>query len=511
MNLFWKNLFNRHRDTVIHQWHQRLKIEISPLYAQRPEGELLMTVGMAFDSFSRVITFNRFMEINQFIKAITRIRLDAGFPLDDVQRSFELFRTIMTPILVEESSRERLCTNLQTVNKCLAYTIHRFSHYFQAKHELHLRHHAQRLEQAVQERTAELKDSEHKYRTLVEEIQDGYLVLKKGMIEFINPAFCKMHGYQPHEMKNRPFLDFISSKNRQLVIDTLDKDISPDPSMNGIVYFRKTESGKSLPTEITFTPSFFKGKKRYFCIVRDITQRVKMEKMIRDNERMAYIGKVTTSLSHEIRNPLSSVKMNLQILSQNKSFQGNDRRRIEISEQQIMRLEKILQELLDYAKPISLQFSSTRINEVVTSCMELLDVKFRHKKIGCNMVLDPDMPLVMTDENKIEQLIINLLLNAIESTDRNGCVTITTAKVIKENKTFSMIRVDDTGNGIPKNLLPNVFNPFYTTKAAGTGLGLANVKRIVNAHKGMINIHALPDAGTGFEVLIPMGREPSNG
>ena len=484
-----------------------LKTDISPLYTQRPEEELAMTVGMAFDSFSRVIAFNRYIEINQFIKAITKIRLDEGFPLDDVQRAFELFRTLFIPILVREPPGEMLCANLQAVNKCLSYTIHRFSHYFQAKHELHLKNQAMKLELAVQERTAELKNSEHKYRTLVEEIQDGYLMMKKGIIEFINPAFCRMHGYTPGEMKDRPFLDFVSSKNRQLVIDSLNKGINPALSMTGIIYFRKTASGESLPTEISFRPSFFKGEKRYFCIVRDITQRMEMEKKARDNERMAYIGKVTTSLSHEIRNPLSSVKMNLQILGQDKTFTGNNRRRIEISEQQIRRLEEILQELLDFAKPVNLRLAPISINTVVTSCMELLDVKFRKNKISYRMILDSELPPVMADENKMEQLVINLLINAIEAIDCNGRITVTTSRTVKDKRAFSVIRVDDTGNGIPRDLQPNVFNPFYTTKATGTGLGLANVKRIITAHKGIIHIHDLPGAGTGFEILIPIGDD----
>ncbi len=123
----------------------------------------------------------------------------------------------MIPILVAESSGSQLCRNIEAINQGLAYTIHRFSSHFQKMHETCLKDYARRLEKDVAARTAELKESEQQYRRLVEEIQDGYLVLSKEKIEYVNPAFCRLHGVTPYQALQQPFLTFVAAENRDRV------------------------------------------------------------------------------------------------------------------------------------------------------------------------------------------------------------------------------------------------------------------------------------------------------
>ena len=134
-----------------------------------------------------------------------------------------------------------------------------------------------------------------------------------------------------------------------------------------------------------------------------------MEKKSRKMERMAYIGHLTASLSHEIRNPLSSVKMNLQILGKNQAFTGNDKRRLAISEREIHRLETILQQLLDFAKPMTLDLAPTDINQVILRCTELLEVKLHQQNTCCTIHTDDTLPPIPADRSKLEQLVINRL------------------------------------------------------------------------------------------------------
>lgn len=252
---------------------------------------------------------NDYTCINHFIREITRIRLEAGFPLADVQKAFELFREIVIPILVTKSPVPLLCQNIEAVNQGLAYTIHRFSSHFQNMHETYLKDYARRLEKDVAVRTAELKDSEQQYRRLVEEIQDGYLVLSKEKIEYVNPAFCKLHSVTPDQALQQPFLIFVTKKDQDRVKQIVTGEAVAGAEPEAFEYLRKTRNGTCLPTEINFKPSWFKGRAHHLCIVRDITRRVEMEKKSRKMERMAYIGHLTASLPHEIRNPLSSVKI----------------------------------------------------------------------------------------------------------------------------------------------------------------------------------------------------------
>lgn len=505
MASFWAGFLERHRQAVIDEWVKKLKTEVSPHYARRSVYELNKTVTDAYDSFGRVITDNDFTQINAFISEITRIRLESGFPLDDVQKAFELFRQIITPVLVRESPGEMLGENLERTNLCLAYTIHRFSNHFQKMHEKYLKEYAQRLEEDVKLRTAELRESEYKYKTLVEEINDGFLVIDRDIIAFVNQSFCRMHGYEMDEVISLPFLDLVAEESRIKVSAVINPRSLKAPESGMFGYNRLTKTGKALPTEVTFRPVLFKKKRYKLCLCRDITQRVEMEKRVRDAERLAYIGHVTASLSHEIRNPLSSVKMNLQILGKNRQFQGNDRRRLEISEREIMRLEGILQELLDFAKPLSLSFAPTCIPPVVYACAELMEVKLKERRINCQIEMEDDLPVIMADQGKLEQVIINLLLNAIDSVDQVGTIKISAALSEKEDLPFILLTVEDDGNSIPETHLTRIFKPFYTTKTTGTGLGLANVHRAVDAHKGIVEVSNIEPLGVAFKVFIPIG------
>ncbi|MCF6247730.1 MAG: ATP-binding protein [Desulfobacula sp.] len=496
----WEKFLAQHRDLIIDEWQKRLQKEVSDHYAKRSQKELRATTGKACDAFSLALAKDDYAPINVFINEITQIRLDAGFPLADVQKAFELFRQIVIPLLIKESPPDLLCENIEAINKGLAYTIHRFSNHFQTMHETYLKEYAKRLEKDVAKRTAELKDSEQQYRSLVEEISDGYLALHKENIAFVNPAFCKMHDVEPGEILQKSFLEFVADENKANITRTVINGAEPE----AFEYLRRKKDGSCLPTEINFKPSWFKGQEYHLCIVRDITKRVQMEKKSRELERMAYIGKLTTSLSHEIRNPLSSVKMNLQILGKNNSFKGNDKKRLDISEREIQRLEGILKELLDFAKPVALQSAKTDINQIIFSCVELLEVKIKKQHIHCEIRVDEDLPLVMADKGKVEQLVINLLLNALESVDESGKIIVVTTKRDLEDGSFVVIRVQDDGKGLSKQLAAQIFEPFYTTKTTGTGLGLANVKRIVAAHRGRVEVVTLKTPGTAFEVFLPM-------
>lgn len=497
-------LLERHRERIIREWRDRLFKEVSDNYAARNPDELARTTARAYDAFFHVLAENDYTAINRFINEITSIRLESGFPLDDVQKAFELFRILIVPVLVEESPKACLCRHIEQVNTCLAYTIHRFSNHFQKMHETCLKEYADRLEQDVAARTAQLKESEHKYKTLVEEISDGYLMLEGERIAFVNPAFCQMHGIDvPEEILMTSFLRLVHKKDqtalrKRVIRNPLDSTV---PAV--FEYRRLRRDGRALPTEMGCRPSRFEGREYTLCIVRDITRRVKLEKKSRQMERMAYIGQITASLSHEIRNPLSSIKMNLQILGQNNGFAGNDEKRLQITQTEIQRLETILQQLLDFAKPISLAPGPVNVNDVVNFCVNLLDVKFRKIQASCRVDLDSSLPDITADKAKIEQVVINLLLNALDSIRPAGNVFVCTGVQTQNRKTFVSIRVSDDGDGIPPELIPHIFEPFYTTKMKGTGLGLANVKQMVQAHDGFVHVKAGKTCGTVFEVCLP--------
>ncbi|QTA91117.1 two-component system sensor histidine kinase NtrB [Desulfonema magnum] len=420
------------RDDIIREWVSRLHADVGYLYSQRPLKELIRTVSEAFYGDFHVLVHNDFTYIDRFIEKITQIRLETKFSLSQVQKAFEIYRSIVIPLLAKETAIDDFLENVIRINQCLSYTIQRFSDYFQAMHERTIREHNLRLEKEVRVRTAELRESELKYKTLVEEITDGYFVIQEEVIVFANRAFCKMHGYSAREVIGEKFYHFIVPEHREQAIEMYNKSILKKPAPRIFEYLRLTKEGRTFPTEITARRTHFEDRLWNIGICRDMTERIEMEQRVRKAEQMAYIGQLTTSLSHEIRNPLSAVKMNLQILRKNDQIRGNDQRRVDISVREVIRLEGILKELLDFAKPLRLNIGECDINRVLCACVELLEIKFEQKKLAAICSFHPEVPMIRADQKKLEQAFINLLLNAFEASDPRGKILITTCYASKE-------------------------------------------------------------------------------
>jgi signal transduction histidine kinase len=210
-------------------------------------------------------------------------------------------------------------------------------------------------------------------------------------------------------------------------------------------------------------------------------------------------------LSHEIRNPLSAVKLNLQILKKNNLLKGNDQRRIDISVNEVNRLESILNELLDFAKPVNLKLEPCDLNAMVSHCIELLEIKFREKRLIVQLCLDDRITDVTVDPEKIMQAVINLLLNAIEASPEDGVIEMRTRYRRDKSRSEVVIGVKDQGEGIAPGNVEGLFEPFYTTKSQGTGLGLTNVKRVATAHGGKVAFNCQGEQGAAFYLILPLG------
>jgi len=505
MGFDFSDFIKNNRSAIIEEWAKRLHAEVGEQYSLRPHKELTGTVTEAFDANSGVLLHNDFSKIDKFINKITFMRLRAGFSLSDVQRAFELYRTIALPLLAKVTEVPDFSREVSRINDCLAYTIHRFSDFFQNMHEKEIMEYAQRLEGEVKVRTAELKESEIKYKTLVEEINDGYFVIQDEVIVFANQAFCQMHGYSPDEVIGQKYYNFIAPEDQSKFIGIYTDSRNRKSAHPIFEYNRMTREGRRFPTEIMAKATQYENRMSNIGICRDITKRVEMEKRIMEAERMAYIGQITTSLSHEIRNPLSVVKMNLQILNKNPNLRGNDQRRVEISTKEVIRLDRILTELLDFAKPLQFEFKSSSINRIISSCGELLDMKFKEKELSTSFSLSPQIPEMLADEGKMEQVFINLLLNAVEASSKSGNIFVA-SRYHKDHETGGVeIIVEDDGAGIPEEHLSDIFKPFFTTKTKGTGLGLTNVKQIVEAHRGSITAKNRSPHGASFQIHFPTG------
>ncbi len=496
-------IFHDNKTTIIAEWVKSVRTQISDMYLNRPEDEIIATVTEAYEAFMPALFNNNFSHINSFIAKITLIRLTAGFPLSDVQMAFEFFRSISIPLLAKETTNDELIETILCINHCMTHTIHRFSDLFQSMQQANILKQNQRLEEQVFIRTMELKESEQRYKILVEEINDGFFVIHDEVFVFVNHATGLMHGHEPSKMIGQKFYNFVDPGHREKVITSYYRSLETSKPLPMLEYLRITRTGQSYPTEIFSKATEWDGKLSVIGICRDITARVQMEQKIRESERMADIGRITTSLSHEIRNPLSAVQMNLQILKKNPQLKGNDQKRVDISVREVKRLEKILQELLDFAKPIRLNAKRDSLNEVLLSSIELLEMKIKSENIILKTDLDTDIPLMLIDGQLLVQAVLNLLLNAVEASTTRQQIFLR-SQYDKAHGEMVAIMVTDEGPGIPENIISEIYKPFFTTKVRGTGLGLNNVKRIAEAHKGRVEVQNMLPHGACFTLQFPV-------
>ena len=496
--------FSDNRDAIIHRWVELLKSEVGQQYSARPRNELMGTVTKAYDAEVDVVLNSDYEKINAFIHEITKMRLEAGFLLSDVQKAFEFFRRLAIEQMVKETELEEFYDAVVRMNDCLNYTIHSFSDYFQAMHQEKILEHNRMLEKKIQARTAELRESELNYKTLVEDINDGYFVLRDRAIIFANQAFCNMHGFDLKEMLGCSFSDFVSPEDREKVVGIYKKGIGEQTHPRTFEYLRLTKDSRTFPTEIQSKVTRYDKQIARIGICRDITNRVRMEKKVRESERMAYIGQITTSLSHEIRNPLSAVKLNLQILKKNPKIKGNDQRRIDISAKEVNRLERILEEVLDFAKPLQIKCLPVSINTIISASLELLDMKFAEAGMEIVTDLDPNLCEIKADKEKLVQALINIFLNALEASSYGAKVSIETA-FASPQKNGIAVTIADEGCGVPHGQASEIFKPFFTSKSCGTGLGLSNARRIIEAHGGSIDVKNAAACGAFVNIILPIG------
>ena len=489
-------------DEMIDEWVYRLS-SLSQAYVGRPTSELYTTVSEAFRANQQALDSGGKQRIDNFIHFITVKRLQAGFPLSDVQKAFELFRSIAVARLLAPGHQDLLAAALTPINDCLAYTIHRFSDLFQQMAEKAIRSHAKGLERTVRIRTAELAESERRYKTLVSEINDGYFIVQGERISFANQAFARMHGAGVEDVAGRPFADFVTPDCRARLLGTL-REAFASRSEGGLVeYLRTGCPPEEAPTEMRFKVVELSQVPVTIGICRDISRRVAMENRLRENERMAYVGQIAASLSHEIRNPLSTCTLNMMILQEKLQLDGFDRRRLEITVRELTRLEEILHQLLDMTRPLNLETKLVDLSHVARDCVDLLAGRIQEAGIALRQRHARELPLVMADFGKMEQALLNLMLNAMESLGAGGCLTIWTRRVPGEGPRLVEMGVHDNGPGIAPEVRPQLFTPFVTNKSRGTGLGLSIVKRILEAHGGSVLVKGRQQVGTAFIMRLP--------
>lgn len=228
------------------------------------------------------------------------------------------------------------------------------------------------------------------------------------------------------------------------------------------------------------------------------------QELVQRADRMASIGELASGIAHEIRNPLAGIQGAIQILADGFPKEDGRRQVTDEIQKQIYKLERLVKDLLNYAKPVPKNYLPTDINQLVDKVLSFfMTQRGKSEDFKIEKKFLTPLPKTMVDPNSMEQAFLNIVLNAQKAMPKGGAFTVST-RPLNENEDHEVqIIFEDTGIGISKENLPKIFNPFFSTRPDGTGLGLSITKNIVEQHEGRVEVESEVNVGTKFIITLP--------
>jgi len=323
---------------------------------------------------------------------------------------------------------------------------------------------------------------------------------RSGRISFFNDAAEKITGLRRSTVENRHPQLFLPKK-----LCGLEQQLDQGFTISEQEMECTFSENRSVPVSvsaarITNSAGDMIGQ---VIILRDLAEIRRLQAEIRRQEKLAAIGGLAAGVAHEIRNPLSSIKALA-------SFFGgrfaDDREAIEAARvmgQEVDRLNRSVTELLEFARPTDLKRQAVDISALVSRSLQLIQQDAANQSVDVSFTAEDPLRPAWVDPDRLAQCLLNLYLNAIQAMKNGGRLTI---RINNDGDDGVIIRVSDTGRGISPDQISQVFDPYFTTKNKGTGLGLAVVYKIIEAHDGRVTVESTPEKGTTFSLRVPSHR-----
>lgn len=355
---------------------------------------------------------------------------------------------------------------------------------------------------------------EERFRTkILEGMIHGLIVTDlKGNITFVNRSTEILTQKQADELEGSSLFDLVmdieGEVNEQNFFDTL----YLDGAINFREAFLKGGDGYEIPIRMNVSRFIDESEELQGAIVLfvDISDIKEMEKEIRQLDRLAALGRFTSAIAHEIRNPLTGIGAGIQYLKRSSEFDEEQSASIESILSEVNRLDRIIADLFKVVKPQGILYQKTDISKIIEKSYNSVREILRENSVEFDLQIDDDMPEVEIDPDQISQVLINLIKNSAESFDSRGGKIVVSAGVDSKPESDNgkaarifKIKVADNGCGIAKKHIDRIFEPFYSRKSSGTGLGLYVSYSIIQHHHGRIEVESEPGRGTTFTVTLP--------
>lgn len=288
------------------------------------------------------------------------------------------------------------------------------------------------------------------------------------------------------------------------ILGLLDR-ISPDTPVAEGEFTLGKPGERATPVSVSVTNVMNSDGRRlgYMVILKDLSELRKLEAEIQQGEKMAAVGNLAAGIAHEVRNPLSSIKGYASFLGSLFESGSENRKAADIMVEEVDRVNRVISELLEFARPSDLERRETDMNDLITHSLDIVAHEASFAGISTATDIDSNLPMMNVDPDRMTQVLLNLMINAIQAMDRGGRLTVSA----HPSDGRLVIGIGDTGRGIPACDIPHVFNPYFTHRKNGTGLGLAIVHKIVESHNGTVHITSRENEGTTVSVSLPIQNE----
>ncbi len=357
----------------------------------------------------------------------------------------------------------------------------------------------------LEERAIQLINIQEYTQSILRSITSGVITVgSDASVTTANPAAERMLGMSEYDMVPRAVASLFRDDGG------LSGEVTRVLSGSSTRALRETtvetHSGRTIHVQATASRMKAVGGRTLGCVVtlEDVSEVRSLTDQLIRADRLAAMGELTAGVAHEVRNPLGVIRASVQLLEESRVDPERIRQATDVIKQEIDRLDKVIKALLDFGRPSSPTLAPVDVEEVVRDVVLFTERFAKRANVRIESGLKGDLPRVRADADQLKQVLLNLVSNAVQAMedradDRPGAITIASNLV----GGYVTLSVADDGPGIPLEALSKVFDPFYSTRADGTGLGLTIVHRIVDDHHGHIEVESGEDSGTRFTISLP--------
>jgi len=384
---------------------------------------------------------------------------------------------------------------------------------------------------------AALKDSEEKYRTVIENANESIIILQNNEFKYFNPKTCELTGYSEEELKIKPFLEIVHPLDQDMITKKYIRRQSGDIIEETYIFRAVGKQNNVIWAEIKPVIVDWEGSPATLCFINDITKRKQSEELLIQTEKMNSVGQLAAGMAHELNNPLGGILQGIQNIERRlspdikpnhepaKEF-GIDLQNLQLyikkrgidsffkgTKESGKKASQIISSMLQFSRKSESELSRTNLPELIDVALELVNKNFDlanrydFKNINIIKKYDSDLSLVLANETEIEQVFLNLFNNAAWAMEHEKMGISPQIKIsLKSEEDMVRIEVEDNGPGIDEDARKRIFDPFFTTKPTGegTGLGLSVSFMIVtNNHKGTMEVESEKGKGAKFIIRLP--------